>query len=149
MERRVEWSLLVGGRLSAPVNLWKERGHSIQLKKHSRFILQLGTAFFDQDEHQQSQEEPNGFIKLMFGGQLLVRRSSVIYFGKTPFFTATEEQLLLCRGLVLLLLIVVSERFGQEFSLPLKNFLVEALPKGIDLGGQLLLDRFETSTESV
>ena len=147
MERRVEWSLLIGGRLPAPVDFLLESGRSIQLNKQSRFVLQLGTAFFDQDEHQKSREHPDGFIKLMFGGQLLARRSSVVYVGKTPFFIATQEQMLQCRGLILLLLIAISERFALEFSLPLKNFLVESLPEGIDLGGKLLLQPLETSTE--
>ena len=90
---------------------------------------------------------PEGFFRLMLRGQVFSRKSSVVYFGKAPYFTATRDQALQSRGWVLLMLIAVSLRFAIDFSQPLKKYLVENLPENLEPGGKMLEPAPETDEE--
>ena len=90
---------------------------------------------------------PDGFFRLMLRGQVFSRKSSVVDFGKAPYFTTTRDQALQSRGWVLLMLIAVSLRFAIDFSQPLKKHLVENLPENIEPGGKILEPSPETDEE--
>ena len=131
------------------------KGEKMQIKKNTPFVIQFGTAFFDQDQLHQSEKKdepasmthPDGFFRLMLRGQVFSRKSSVVYFGKAPYFTATRDQALQSRGWVLLMLIAVSLRFAIDFSQPLKKYLVENLPENLEPGGKILEPAPETDEE--
>ncbi len=144
MERRSEWSILIGGRLPFTVRYPLEPGRIIKLHKNSGFVLQVGAAFFDQDHPGTLDEHPSGFLKLLIGGHVLTRKTAVVYIGRTPYFTSTLEQMHLCRGLLLLMLMGVSHRFAIEFSAPMQDFLVSAVPAGIEVNGKIRYQPYKT-----
>ena len=155
MERKTEWSLFLSGAFPAQTLFPMPKGEKMQIKKNTPFVIQLGTAFFDQDQLHQSERKdepasmthPDGFFRLMLRGQVFSRKSSVVYFGKAPYFTATRDQALQSRGWVLLMLIAVSLRFAIDFSQPLKKYLVENLPENLEPGGKILETAPETDEE--
>ena len=155
MERKTEWSLFLSGAFPAQTLFPMPKGEKMQIKKNTPFVIQLGTAFFDQDQLHQSERKddpasmthPDGFFRLMLRGQVFSRKSSVVYFGKAPYFTATRDQALQSRGWVLLMLIAVSLRFAIDFSQPLKKYLVENLPENLEPGGKILEPAPETDEE--
>ncbi len=146
IERKTEWSLFLAGCLPARTPFPMPKGEEMILKKNTPFVIQLGTAFFDQEQLHTSERNPEpassshpeGFFRLMLRGQVFSRKTSVVYFGKAPFFNASREQVEQSRGLILLILIAASLRFAIDFSQPLKQFLIKVLPETLDVRGKIL-----------
>ena len=116
-------------------NVPLEKTRVVDIAKDKLFIFQIGTAFFDQNHQSKFDQYPDVFYKLMFGGHLLANKNAVVYADEEPYFTTTLEQMWHCRGLVYLLLIAMSQRFAIEMSSTMQDFLVEVLPKTLQVNG--------------
>ena len=137
VDRKAEWSMLIQARLPFVIKLPVENEKSIEMEKDKLCVFQIGTAFFDQKNKDKCDEYPDVFFKLMFGGQLLSEKNSVIYVGEDPYFTTTLEQMWHCRGLVYLFLMSISHRFALELSSAMQDFLVEILPSTLLVSGEV------------
>ena len=135
MDRKAEWNMLMHARMPFIYSVPLEKTRFIDIAKDKLFIFQIGTAFFDQNHQSKLDQFPDVFYKLMFGGHLLANKNAVVYADEESYFTTTLEQMWHCRGLVYLLLIAMSQRFAIEMSSTMKEFLVEAIPKTLQVNG--------------
>ena len=137
LDRKAEWNMLMHARLPFMFNVPLEKNRIIGVEKDKLFIFQIGTAFFDQNHQSKLDQYPDTFYKLMFGGHLLANKNAVIYVEEEPYFTTTLEQMWRCRGLVYLFLIAISQRFAIELSPAMQDYLVEVLPKTLQVNGEM------------
>ena len=135
LDRKAEWNMLMHARMPFMFNVPLEKNRVVDIAKDKLFIFQIGTAFFDQNHQSKLDQYPDVFYKLMFGGHLLANKNAVVYADEEPYFTTTLEQMWHCRGLVYLLLIAMSQRFAIEMSSTMQDFLVEVLPKTLQVNG--------------
>ena len=135
MDRKAEWNMLMHARMPFIFNVPLEKNRVVDIAKDKLFIFQIGTAFFDQNHQNKLDQYPDVFYKLMFGGHLLANKNAVVYADEEPYFTTTLEQMWCCRGLVYLFLIAMSQRFAIEMSSTMQDFLVEVLPKTLQVNG--------------
>ena len=149
MDRKAEWNILIHARMPFMFNFPLEKSRVLDIAKDNLFIFQIGTAFFDQDHQNKLDQYPDVFYKLMFSGNLLASKNAVVYADEEPYFTTTLEQMWHCRGLVYLLLIAMSQRFAIEMSATMKDFLVEVLPKNLQVNGLIVASDSFTGTNNL
>ncbi|MGK5090675.1 hypothetical protein WDW89_01515 [Deltaproteobacteria bacterium TL4] len=133
-QRNREWSLMLGAKLPFSITLSHPAQQRLRIEKGWKFVLQLGNACFDYDlpKYQRIHTQAAGYLKLLFQGRRLSPHSSVVYIGRTPYYTLTQSQMLQGQGMILLFLIAIRNRFEVDFSEPFKSYLVEVLPQTLD-----------------
>ena len=149
LDRKAEWSMLIHARLPFRIQLPVEKGKIIDIGKDKLSVFQIGTAFFDQDHQNKLNLYPDVFFKLLFGGDHLNRKNSVIYVEEDPYFTTTLKQMWNYRGLVYLFLIAISHRFAIALSPVLQDFLVGVLPKTIHHSGEIPFTASTPDSENI
>ena len=135
LDRKTEWSILIQFSVPFNVQLPMEKGDNYTIERGKICLFQIGTAFFDHGQKKTLTEFPDVFFKLMFEGDLLTSKNSVIHVENDPYFTTTLSQMWHCRGLIYLFFMAISLRFTIEMSSSLKEYLVKELPKTLDVTG--------------
>lgn len=138
-EREREWTVLLKSRLPFSMSLPSDNPLSgggpeeTLIEKGRSFILQWGITYFDYDHPKQKRisTQPTGYFKVLIRGTQLVSHSAIIYFGNSPFYRLTEYQLMGWKGLILLYLIVMRNKFSMDLSPALQDYLVKTIPPNL------------------
>ena len=132
--RNREWSAMLGSQLPFSLVLNDDENKTYVIEKGWHFVVQLGTACFDYDQakHKKAHTKPSGFFKVLFYGRTLIPNSAIVYIGKSPYYTLTGRQLHRCRGLFMLYLIALRNKFSLEIPKFLKTYLVQSLPTSLN-----------------